>query len=197
MTQSLRARKKAAAMHAIQQVAIEMFEHHGFDAVTIEQIAAEADVSPSTIYRYFGTKEGLVLHDEFDDLAMNTVLTRINDGTDPAQALASSLKELFSLHFTTTERDQTARRTRLWMQTPAIRRAGLESMDAICDTLAKTLAATGRLDLPQSRMAASLLVWPLYTTIVNWYEAGTDWSTWDAHVDALIDALPDHTPGWT
>ena len=58
---SLRERKKIAAMHTIQEAAVNLFERDGFDAVTIDQVAAEADVSPSTVYRYFGTKEGIVL----------------------------------------------------------------------------------------------------------------------------------------
>ena len=51
----LRERKKAAAIRRIQEVAVAQFEEHGFDAVTIEQIAEHAEVSPSSIYRYFGT----------------------------------------------------------------------------------------------------------------------------------------------
>ncbi|PID53113.1 MAG: TetR family transcriptional regulator, partial [Micrococcales bacterium] len=52
--QSLRARKKAAAMRHIQQVALELISSKGFDKVTVEEVAAAAEVSPSSIYRYFG-----------------------------------------------------------------------------------------------------------------------------------------------
>ncbi|NTV39112.1 MAG: helix-turn-helix transcriptional regulator, partial [Demequinaceae bacterium] len=44
-------------MERIQTVALALFEQHGFGPVTIERIAHEADVSPSSVYRYFGTKE--------------------------------------------------------------------------------------------------------------------------------------------
>ena len=50
-------------MTHVQQVALDLFDSHGFDAVTIEQIAREAQVSPSSVYRYFGTKAGLILID--------------------------------------------------------------------------------------------------------------------------------------
>lgn len=62
----LRERKRLAAMLRIQSVALDMFEERGFDDVTVEEIAQASDVSPSSVYRYFGTKEELVLWDEFD-----------------------------------------------------------------------------------------------------------------------------------
>lgn len=53
-------------MRHIQGVALDLFDEHGYVRVTVEQVAAAADVSPSSVYRYFGTKERLVLHDEYD-----------------------------------------------------------------------------------------------------------------------------------
>ena len=45
----------------VRQVAIYLFRRDGFDAVTVEDVAVAAGVSPSTIYRHFGTKDALVL----------------------------------------------------------------------------------------------------------------------------------------
>lgn len=64
MTGSLRERNKAAAIEQVRDVAFTLMYQHGFDAVTVEQIAAATSVSPSTVYRYFGTKEALVLSTE-------------------------------------------------------------------------------------------------------------------------------------
>ncbi len=44
----------------------DLFDGRGFEKVSIEDIAAAAEVSPSSVYRYFGTKERIVLHDEVD-----------------------------------------------------------------------------------------------------------------------------------
>ncbi|MFH8242786.1 MULTISPECIES: TetR/AcrR family transcriptional regulator [unclassified Streptomyces] len=63
--QGLRARRRRELMQHVQDVALELFDAHGYDSVTIERIAEAADVSASTVYRHFGTKEHLVLHDEY------------------------------------------------------------------------------------------------------------------------------------
>jgi AcrR family transcriptional regulator len=58
----LRARKKARTHEAIADAAISLFLTHGFDPVSINDIAAAAEVSKPTLFRYFATKEDLVLH---------------------------------------------------------------------------------------------------------------------------------------
>ncbi|WP_440107358.1 TetR/AcrR family transcriptional regulator [Streptosporangium sp. H16] len=63
MPLTLRQRNRLAAMHHIIETAIDLFDEHGYGAVTVEQVAAAAGVSPRTFYRYFGTKEGLFTTD--------------------------------------------------------------------------------------------------------------------------------------
>lgn len=62
----LRDKKKAATQDALRRVALEMFAERGFTAVSVDQIAQAADVSRSTFFRYFGSKEA-VLFQEFDE----------------------------------------------------------------------------------------------------------------------------------
>jgi AcrR family transcriptional regulator len=59
---SLRARKKARTRDAIADAAISLFLVHGYDNVSVTDIAAAAEVSKPTLFRYFTTKEDLVLH---------------------------------------------------------------------------------------------------------------------------------------
>jgi len=56
-----RDRKRLANREAIRAAALRLFMDRGFDAVSVEQVAEAADVSPSTVYRNFPTKEDLVL----------------------------------------------------------------------------------------------------------------------------------------
>ena len=54
-----RARKKAQTRAEIRRVAQELFAEHGFDAVTIADVAAVADVAVQTVFNHFPTKEEL------------------------------------------------------------------------------------------------------------------------------------------
>ena len=56
-----RERKKAATRDLILRAGMELFSKHGIDAVTVDQIAAAADVGKGTIYNYFPTKEVIVV----------------------------------------------------------------------------------------------------------------------------------------
>ena len=64
----LRERKKQRTRWAIQEHALRLIAEQGYDATTVDQIAAAAEISPSTFFRYFRTKEDLIVEDEYDAL---------------------------------------------------------------------------------------------------------------------------------
>jgi AcrR family transcriptional regulator len=66
----IRTRKKARTRLAIQDAALDLFAEQGFDATTVEQIALRADVSPSSFFRYFGTKADIILSDHDTQLGL-------------------------------------------------------------------------------------------------------------------------------
>src|ERR671931_1414372 len=61
-TEGLRERKKSQTREAIASAAMALFAEHGFDAVTVADVARAADVSEKTVFNYFPAKEDLVLH---------------------------------------------------------------------------------------------------------------------------------------
>lgn len=65
---SRNARKRQQTRDHIAQVAFELFETHGFDAVTMDQIATTADVARGTLYNHFPVKEAVLAHAMHDQL---------------------------------------------------------------------------------------------------------------------------------
>ena len=89
----LRERKKRKTRRLIINTAIELFTARGFDAVTLEDIAAVCEVSRGTVFNYFPYKELMVL--EFMDVYMaeglGTIRADLADGGDPAPLLWRAL----------------------------------------------------------------------------------------------------------
>lgn len=184
---TLRERKKAAAMRHIQAVALDLFDRHGFDSVTIEQVAATAEASPSTVYRYFGTKERLVLQDEFDDRVLAIVRHQLAAGADPWQAAHVALDAISQEHFVE-QAEQTRRRTRMWFEVPSLRAAAYLLIDETIEGYADAMAATGRWSRGDARVVASGLVWPLIASVRNWHEDGYA-RPWPVYLHRVVELL--------
>lgn len=58
----LRERKRQRTHDALSSAAISLFLEHGFDRVSVADIAAATEISKPTLFRYFRSKEDLVLH---------------------------------------------------------------------------------------------------------------------------------------
>ncbi|WP_405181832.1 TetR family transcriptional regulator [Nocardia sp. NBC_01377] len=63
---SLRERHKVRTRAAIRSAAMRLFAEHGYGRTTVEQIARAAEVSHTTFFRYFQTKEQVVISDDLD-----------------------------------------------------------------------------------------------------------------------------------
>jgi AcrR family transcriptional regulator len=91
----LRARKKTKTRFAIQQEALRLFQEHGYQATTVEQVADAAEVSPSTVYRYFPTKDALVLTDDYDPIMVERFRSQPPELSVVA-AFRSALRDTFT-----------------------------------------------------------------------------------------------------
>lgn len=111
----LRERKKQQTRSALVDAALALFEAKGFEAATVEEIAAAADVSPRTFFRYFTAKEGVLLavHDE--------EFTRLLDAVDTAPTLAEAVIATID-----GDHERFRRVQELLARTPALRATFLE-----------------------------------------------------------------------
>jgi AcrR family transcriptional regulator len=90
----LRERKKLKTRLAIQEHALRLFREQGYHETTVEQIAEAAEVSPSTFFRYFGTKEDVVVFDALD-ARLIAAFRRQSAEMAPLAALRAGLHEVW------------------------------------------------------------------------------------------------------
>jgi AcrR family transcriptional regulator len=93
----LRERKKARTRAAIRQHALRLFREQGYYATTIEQIADAAEISPATFFRYFPTKEDVVLQDDFDVISLGALEAQPPELSPVAAFRAASAATLAAL----------------------------------------------------------------------------------------------------
>lgn len=68
-----RRRKRERTASHLSETAFKLFESRGYEAVSMEQIADEADVARATLYNYFPVKEALLAHRFWEDIAAGMV----------------------------------------------------------------------------------------------------------------------------
>ena len=136
---SLRERKKARTRAAIREHALRLFREQGYQATTVEQIAAAAEVSPSTFFRYFPTKEDVVLQDDMD-VRLLEALDRQPADLAPLQAVRAAVREAWT-SFTPAEWDLIREGARLSAEVPEIRARAMSefarAIDSISDGLSR------------------------------------------------------------
>jgi len=134
----LRERKKAKTRLAIREHAMALFKDQGYDKTTVEQIAAAAEVSPSTFFRYFPSKEEVVLQDDYDALLIAAFHAQ-QVGVPPLQALRNAISEVF-LSMPEGQQAQEAERIRLMTEVPELRARMLAQVSEMIQMLAEAVA---------------------------------------------------------
>jgi AcrR family transcriptional regulator len=169
----LRQRKKERARLAIQEAALTLFERQGFDNTTVEEIAAVAEVSPSTVYRYFQTKDETVFWDPWDPVLVAALKRRPAD-EQPIDSLIAVIDELWPV--VEPEESTMRRRMRLILSEPALRSHISDHFDAGVDMVVRALAArSGRDDQDlELRVVVNTFVSALLVALTAWGREGGD-----------------------
>ncbi|MFI6275817.1 TetR/AcrR family transcriptional regulator [Streptomyces sp. NPDC050988] len=164
----LRERKKLKTRTAIRDATYRLIEEQGYDATTVEQIAELAEVSPSTVFRYFPTKEDIVLTDEYDPLLEAELRARPAD-EPPMDSLRHVLGKAVVLGMAE-DAEVTRLRTRLMAEVPAVRSRMMESMSVTSHLLCQVIGErTGRgPDSFEVRVFAMSLIGGLMEVSLYW-----------------------------
>ncbi|MBJ8339663.1 TetR family transcriptional regulator [Antrihabitans sp. YC3-6] len=167
-------RRKLQAMRDIQTAALALFDEHGYTAVTVERVAGAAAVSASSIYRYFGTKEMLVLWDEYDPQIFEVVRMaggerRITVG-DLCDTVVTAAPLLIGEIFADpAEVERIRRRMSYVVSEPDVRMGQLRLLvdieQQVCDILRDRLEDVGEL---QVKIIAAQSVWGVHAAIRHW-----------------------------
>jgi AcrR family transcriptional regulator len=138
---SLRDRKRARTRTALVDAAVDLIERNGYEATTIADIAAAAEIGTRTYFSYFPSKED-VLFPETDRrvrIAVDAIAGRSPD-EEPADVLLRALREANEASDDMTGR-LSALRLRLAMEVPAVRGRGLQLQWDSQREIARHLAA--------------------------------------------------------
>jgi AcrR family transcriptional regulator len=135
---SLRERKKAQTRAAIQTHALRLFREKGYDATTIEQIIEAADVSETTFFRYFPTKEDVVFQDDYDPLIFGAYQAQPPD-LPPVPAMRAAFAALFA-QMSAEQQAEQRQRVALVLSVPRLRAAMLDQFAKAMQLLAGAMS---------------------------------------------------------
>jgi AcrR family transcriptional regulator len=139
----LRERKKAKTRAAIREHALRLFREQGYSGTTVEQIAEAAEVSPATFYRYFPTKEDVVLQDDMDLLTVQALEAQPPE-LPPIAAIRAAVA-LARSQFTAEDRERFRATSALTFAVPEIRARALDEFSRTLNIFTTALAKrTGR-----------------------------------------------------
>jgi AcrR family transcriptional regulator len=186
----LRERKKAKTRASIREHALRLFREQGYAATRVEQIAEAAEVSPATFYRYFPTKEDVVLQDDLDVLTLDALEAQ-PPGLSPLAAVRGAVAAARA-GFTEEERLRFRQTTEMTLAVPEIRARALDEFARTIDDTAAVLAKrSGRKpdDVVARAMAGAIFGVILASTLPVLERGQIDLDTVFASVDAGLAQL--------
>jgi AcrR family transcriptional regulator len=168
MTAGLRERKKLRRREQITEAALRLFAERGFEGATIEDIAAAADVSRRTFFRYFARKEDVIFDwKQRTGEELRQALAARPPGEAPLEAVHRALATVAADY--AARPDLTLGLIRLFESGPTLQPdADYQAWDAVLtEGIARRLAVDPALD-PEPRLIATVGFAVLVATIESW-----------------------------
>ena len=186
-----RERKRTRTRLMIQKEAFRLFGEKGYTETTVEEIADAAAISPSTFFRYFPSKEDVVLWDEYDALSLDLLEER-PAGEPVVETMRLVIRESLAGLYRR-DPEQLLARVRLDFTVPELRARIFDGQNHGIEQLVPLLRRKkGAVDELHVRVAASALLGAVMVALDRWQRAdgATDLL---ALVDEATDALADCT----
>ena len=180
----LRERKKQKTKAAIQRAAMRLFKRQGYEETTVEQIAAAAEISESTFFNYFPSKEDVVIYDEYDPM-MFAALASAPPGETLRQTFERVIGELGAVFVA--DSDVILERAKLSLEVPELRSRAWEEFEKAREMFAQIMAArTGRDSKDfEVQLAAMTLIAAGFQAMVEWVRLGGKGKMLDLFLRAL------------
>jgi AcrR family transcriptional regulator len=141
-TPGLRDITREAVRTRISEVAVDLFAEHGFDSVTVEQIAAEVGISARSFHRYFPAKEDAVIGDltRWGEFVRDILTSRPAD-EPPLVSLRIAFASLLSRPRSIEDEQRSKRTMRVLTSTASLRARNLEKHLAWANMLVPVVQA--------------------------------------------------------
>jgi AcrR family transcriptional regulator len=172
----LRERRKKLTAEELEAAAYRLFGERGFDNVTVDDIAAEADVSRRTFFRYFASKEDVLLADHFVQLARLREAMGSRPHDEPiVTALRNAL--LSMTEDFEDRKEKVILRGRLMRDTPSLQARSLVHQklweEAMQEMVAERLGVDPVADLRPGVVSAATLA-AMRVAFTNWLSSGCE-----------------------
>lgn len=168
----LRSLKKERTRLAIQDAALDLFAEQGFEATTVEQIAARAQVGPATFWRYFKTKSEVIFSVEgYSLVELEKAIVGRPKSEDDLMAVRRAFQDRW-LPLLDTER--IVRQFRAASASPVLRGLSTELGMQWQTVISRALAKRRKLRIPdqRARLTAAITL-AVFSSVVNgWMEGG-------------------------
>jgi AcrR family transcriptional regulator len=170
----LRERKKERTRVALEAAAVSLFDEHGYDETTVEQIAERAEVSTRTFFRYFPTKADVLLRDQVERLAKVEGFLADRPSNEPIKTSLRALMVMLAGDVVPARPLLVAQRR--WAASSDMVLASIRNHNAnVVDVL--TAFVQARLDEPdplggQARAIATACVASMVAVTLDWLEPG-------------------------
>ncbi len=177
----------AATEQRIRAAALDLFLEHGFDQVTVEDVAAAAGVSHMTFFRYFPTKESVVLTDPYDPMIAAGVRAQ-----DRSLAPLERVRQAFlaiTAQMDATEDAQARARVRLVAGHPRLRAGTWQANQATADAIEVALVADGTTEF-EAKVVTGACLGAITAALLDWGMTSDDEPLADRLARALHHLAP-------